>query len=125
MALIHVEVPMFLLALTSMISGNKYFIFFININYVFPSEPVFVNLLIYRTCYVTMGYEQSDCLMLGTENATEVIELEKTVQPTANLIGMTYQLLNAIVSTILCLFLGPWSDKHGRKPVMLFTNCGK
>lgn len=74
-----------------------------------------------------MQYNQSECLMLGTENATaeNVIELEKTVQPTANIIAMTYQLLNAIVSTILCLFLGPWSDKHGRKPVMLFTNCGK
>lgn len=74
-----------------------------------------------------MGYNQSECAMLGTENATtdEMIELEKAVQPTANLLGMTYQLLNAIVSTILCLFIGPWSDKHGRRPVMLFTNCGK
>lgn len=74
-----------------------------------------------------MGYNHTQCLMLGTDNATEeeVIELEKSVQPTANLIAMNYQLLNAIVSTVLCLFLGPWSDKHGRRPVMLFTNCGR
>lgn len=70
-----------------------------------------------------MEYNQTECLLLGTENATA--ELEKTVQPTANLIAMTYQLSNAIISTVLCLLLGTWSDKYGRKPVMLFTNCGR
>lgn len=86
-----------------------------------------MNLLVYKSCYVTLGYNRSDCLLLGSENATneDVIELEKLVQPTANVISMTLNLLNACVSTLVCLFLGPWSDKHGRRPVLLFTNFGK
>lgn len=88
-------------------------------------DPVNTNFIIYRTCYVSLGHNQSDCAKLGSkdrDNATQ--DLEKVVEPYANIIMMTQSLITQIVPALLCLFIGPWSDKRGRKPVLIFNLIG-
>lgn len=89
------------------------------------TDPVFTNLLIYRTCYATLGYNESDCALLGSKNVSEhTEELERIVQPQANIINMTKNIIDVLICSVMCFFLGPWSDKHGRRPVFLSCLSG-
>lgn len=88
--------------------------------------PVMTNLVIYRTCYVTLGFNKTECALMGTEDADQATaELEKKVQPYANIIGMTRSIFDAITGCIVCIFLGSWSDRRGRRPVLLISLAGK
>lgn len=127
--MLSIEIPLFLLFFSFMLAGKLNLI-----NYVcerkqslcyFP-DPVFTNLLIYRTCYVTLGYNQSECALLGMKNATEkTAELEKLVQPYANIVSMTENIMDSLIISVVCTFFGPWSDKHGRRPLLLTCLLGK
>ncbi|KAI4466618.1 MFS transporter [Holotrichia oblita] len=87
--------------------------------------PIGTNFIIYRTCYTVLDFNQSACEKLGTKDTDEVTQdIEKKVQPYANIITMTQSALTLIVPSILCLFIGPWSDRNGRKPIMIFTILG-
>lgn len=75
---------------------------------------------------MTLGYNESDCALLGMKNATEkTAELEKLVQPYANIVNMTQNVLDSVIASFVCAFFGPWSDKHGRKPLFLTCLIGK
>ncbi|GJQ82696.1 hypothetical protein Trydic_g19708 [Trypoxylus dichotomus] len=88
--------------------------------------PLDTNFIIYRTCYVSLGYDKDDCEKLGSANArnTSTDELEKLVQPYANLVIMTQSAVTNVLPAITYLFAGAWSDRNGRKPVMLFAIAG-
>lgn len=47
------------------------------------------------------------------------------MQSFASKIFMAESLVQAIIPAFLALFIGSWSDKFGRKPVMLVTGFGK
>lgn len=84
------------------------------------------NLVIFRTCYVTLGYNISECEKLGSNNKDNFTrKLEEIVQPYANMISMMSGILGQVVPSVISLFLGPWSDHNGRKPVMLAVLTGK
>ncbi|KAL3288491.1 hypothetical protein HHI36_002933 [Cryptolaemus montrouzieri] len=88
--------------------------------------PVLTNLIIYRTCYVNLGYNESECALLGSENKDNYTQkLEGIVEPYANIISMVSQLPVGILCAILALFIGSWSDRYGRKPVMIATIIGQ
>lgn len=80
------------------------------------------NLLIYRTCYIALGYDKSNCAALGDKGN---VTLEKLVQPTSNYIITTVNVAEAISMIIVALFVGTWSDKFGRKPVFVISFSGK
>ncbi|KAK4885299.1 hypothetical protein RN001_001570 [Aquatica leii] len=81
--------------------------------------------VIYTTCYVTLGYNQTICALLGTNNTNnETAKLEAEVQPFATRITTTSAVIDATFAPLLCFFLGSWSDKFGRKPVMLLGIAG-
>jgi MFS family permease len=82
------------------------------------SHSILPNQILRQTCLYTFGYDQSVCTHLDDKNTTHSVEEE--IQPYVANILMTTQILNSIVPTVLCLFLGPWSDKYGRKKVI---NC--
>lgn len=63
---------------------------------------------------------------MGTKDANQATaDLEKKVQPYANVIGLARSIPESIISCIACLFLGSWSDRHGRKLVLLFCIGGR
>ncbi|CAG9834865.1 unnamed protein product [Diabrotica balteata] len=87
--------------------------------------PVGTNLTLYRTCYIILGYNETDCALLGnTENST-YNDLQKKVQPTVNVISTVSSIVTQVFGLIICLFAGQWSDKFGRKPILLVTQIGQ
>ncbi|KAL3288493.1 hypothetical protein HHI36_002935 [Cryptolaemus montrouzieri] len=68
---------------------------------IYVHAPVLTNLIIYRTCYVNLGYNESQCALLGSGNKDNDTKNLET------------------------LFLGSWSDRFGRKPVMIATIIGE
>lgn len=70
-------------------------------------------------------FNKTECALLGTKYADNTtVELEKKVQPYANIMGMTRSILDAIIGCTVCVFLGSWSDRHGRRPVLLLSLAG-
>ncbi|KAJ8931992.1 hypothetical protein NQ314_015038 [Rhamnusium bicolor] len=88
------------------------------------TESVYTNLIIFRTCYVTLGYNKSECALLGNTYNNETEELEKLVEPHAAVINMVRTTTESVFAVLLCLFIGPWSDKFGRKPVLIVSLLG-
>lgn len=89
------------------------------------SSAVFTNQVVYQACTVTFKNNESQCALLGTENETQEIEdLEQQVQPYTATILMSRSLIESIIPTMCSMFIGPWSDKYGRKPVLLSTFIG-
>ncbi|XP_066138566.1 probable peptidoglycan muropeptide transporter SLC46 isoform X2 [Euwallacea fornicatus] len=82
------------------------------------------NLMIYRTCTVTLGKDKHNCSLLGNSADPKIKALEKLVQPKADIISMVKSLVDGLSSAILCLFVGPWSDRFGRKPVIVINLIG-
>ncbi|CAH1961523.1 unnamed protein product [Acanthoscelides obtectus] len=88
------------------------------------TSSVYTNLVIYRTCYTILGYNQSECALLGNVDNNITEHLEKLVEPEANIIGMVKGTIGSIFSVIICIFIGPWSDRFGRKPVIVANLIG-
>ena len=78
------------------------------------------HLILYKTCSVTLGFNESECALLGTgHESNETMFLEKKVQPYASMILMVQSLMHALIQPFFCFFLGLWSDRFGRKPILL------
>ncbi|GLV36563.1 uncharacterized protein CBL_07940 [Carabus blaptoides fortunei] len=89
------------------------------------AEYIIANFTLYRVCYVTLGYNVTDCALLGSNNASEEIKkLEENVQPYASTILMARSVIEAVVPVFCSFIVGPWSDKHGRKPVLITCFIG-
>uniref|UniRef100_A0A182WB54 Major facilitator superfamily (MFS) profile domain-containing protein n=1 Tax=Anopheles minimus TaxID=112268 RepID=A0A182WB54_9DIPT len=89
------------------------------------SSAVFANQIVYQTCTAAFGKNESLCDQLGTENETEEIQqLEKAVQPYSANILMAKSLVESIVPAFGSMFIGPWSDRFGRKPVLVSCFTG-
>lgn len=91
-----------------------------------PSETTTYNFAIFRSCYVDFGYDKSICEELGTGNANNYTEqIEEEVQPYANMILMVQEMITQVAPAMIVLVLGPWSDQHGRRPVLIVNMIGK
>lgn len=92
------------------------------------SEIMLTNQIVYQSCVVTLEWNETDCFLLKTVgasgNETVASYLEEKVQPYAATITMTIVLLTSVVPALVALFLGPWSDKFGRKPVIVIASLG-
>ncbi|KAI8420012.1 hypothetical protein MSG28_008610 [Choristoneura fumiferana] len=101
------EVPVFLTALSISLSGAAVY-----------------NILLYRTCVHTLNHSEAECREFLLPDKNEYVELEGEVQKTVSLIVMVRMTIEAIVPTILSLFIGVWSDTHGRKPLVVWPLFG-
>ncbi|XP_065093727.1 probable peptidoglycan muropeptide transporter SLC46 [Ochlerotatus camptorhynchus] len=89
------------------------------------STAVFTDQLVYQACVVSLGINQTECDKLGKEyESPEVQALEARVQPYSADILMAESLADSILPAFMNLFIGPWSDRFGRKPVLLLTFIG-
>ena len=77
------------------------------------------NLLIDKVCLVNLNYDPSICA-----NLTSFKDNEKEVQKVVASINMYLSILTAIPAIIVSLFLGPWSDINGRKPLIIVPQIG-
>ncbi|KAM0729267.1 putative peptidoglycan muropeptide transporter SLC46 [Formica fusca] len=105
---ILVQPPMMLLMLAMSMSG-----------------AILTDLIVYRTCIITLGINKTECLILHNNSSSEeALRINTKVQPQASLILMSKSFIESIFPSFLSLFLGPWSDKYGRKPVILSGYIG-
>lgn len=82
------------------------------------------NLLIYRTCYIILGYNKSDCAKLGFVDDNDTRQLEKLVEPTSDYISLVKNIVDTTLGSVMCLFVAPWSDRFGRKPILVLGFVG-
>lgn len=86
----------------------------------FFAGTVLTDLIVYRTCTKILKLNKTECLILHNNSSSkEALRINSMVQPYASLILMGKSFVESIFPSFLLLFLGPWSDKYGRKPVML------
>ncbi|EDW02470.1 proton-coupled folate transporter [Drosophila grimshawi] len=87
---------------------------------------VFQNQILYQTCVTIMHYNASDCEpLLGNDRGSEETKkLELKVQAYSTNITMAISLLESIIPAFVSLFIGPWSDKFGRRPILLTVFTG-
>ena len=70
-------------------------------------------------CYVNLGYNETVCRHLGQHKPEQ-----KEIQALVSLVVMYTNIASAVPQVIICLFAGPWSDRHGRKPLILAPLLG-
>lgn len=111
------------------------------------SGTVFQNQVLYQTCMLTYNY--SVCSRLTDEEIDEVNkerakrkiverkpkiifhfmclaqDLEAKLETYASKIFMARAVLESIIPAFISVLIGPWSDKFGRRPILLSTFCGK
>ncbi|XP_050453838.1 proton-coupled folate transporter-like isoform X4 [Cataglyphis hispanica] len=89
------------------------------------SGTILTDLIVYRTCIITLGINKTECLILHNNSSSEeALRINTKVQPQASLILMSKSFIESLFPSVLSLFLGPWSDKYGRKPVILSGYIG-
>jgi len=83
-------------------------------------EPaLFLQVRSVDKCCRDLGYEDEICSDINH------FKLQNNkVQQRANIVNMYISILSTLPSIFLALFLGPWSDKNGRKPVMVVASFG-
>lgn len=89
----------------------------------FLSVSIVENQILRQTCLYVYRYDKDVCNNLDDKNKT--LSIEQEIQPYALNILMTISISSAVTPTILSLFLGPWSDKYGRKKIFngIFIGC--
>lgn len=84
------------------------------------SSNILTDLVLYRTCSITLNINKTECLLLHENSSSaEALKIDAQVQPKASLILMTKSIIESVIPAFLSLFLGPWSDIYGRKSIML------
>ncbi|CAH2984478.1 unnamed protein product [Chilo suppressalis] len=83
------------------------------------------NLLMYRTCLHSLNHTVEECQsFLLPEAINHTQELEDEVQHYATFVTTARTVLQAVVPAVMSLFIGVWSDKHGRKPLVVWPVLG-
>ncbi|EDW39197.1 GL13958 [Drosophila persimilis] len=104
----YVEPVVFMLIFSHMLSGT-----------------IMRNQLIYQTCTVTFRYNETDCKLLDSKNAsTEIQAIETELQSYVANMFLIRTLFESIVPAICGLFIGSWSDHYGRKPLLIVSMIG-
>lgn len=86
---------------------------------------MFSNLLLYKIC-ITNGYNRTECnSFISSRGDNTTIFLEETLQSQATIIIMVKSVIEGLFPAIISLFLGPWSDINGRKPLIFSSLIGK
>ncbi|XP_055921656.1 proton-coupled folate transporter [Eupeodes corollae] len=92
------------------------------------SSAVYQNQVLYQTCIIVFKYNESSCTpLLGIKKedpSPESKKIEENVQEYVTNILMAQSILESVIPAFISFFLGPWSDKFGRRPVIILTYTG-
>ncbi|RVE43765.1 hypothetical protein evm_011614 [Chilo suppressalis] len=102
------EVPLFLTMLGLSLSGTA-----------------ISNILLYRTCIHSLNHTTDEChIFLAPMKNNETHALEEEVQKYVAFVQMVKLVIESVGPAILSMFLGVWSDTHGRKPLVVWPIFG-
>ena len=97
----------------------------INFHALLISDSVITDLIVFKKC-VQILKDEKNCSILYTNSSSEEARyLQNITQPQVASLIMYKSSIETFFPMIFCLFLGPWSDKNGRKPLLLFPFIGK
>ncbi|CAG9829878.1 unnamed protein product [Diabrotica balteata] len=82
---------------------------------------IVTNLISFKTCYTLENYPKENCSRLGWEKDDATQELEKKVQSKSTYVLTITEMIPSSLPIIISLGVGAWSDKHGRRPALIFT----
>ena len=82
------------------------------------SSVISQNLIIAKQCH-DLGYHKDIC-----DDIESHPSIEDEVQTEVSELNMVTNMISAIPCIVVALFIGPWSDRNGRKPVMLIPMIG-
>ncbi|XP_005179008.1 multidrug resistance protein 2 [Musca domestica] len=89
------------------------------------SATVWKNQIILQTCTTIFHHNATDCKKLSTKNASDYIKsIETEVQSYTVVFFMTNSLIQSIVPALCGTFVGAWSDRFGRKPLLRASFTG-
>jgi PCFT/HCP family folate transporter-like MFS transporter 1/3 len=89
------------------------------------SGAVITQLLLVWNCQKMFPLNATKCDMLVYKIDTqEARELEAVLEPRVTVLQMYKTVIESCIPVILSLFVGPWSDHHGRKPLILWPIFG-
>lgn len=63
--------------------------------------------------------------MLNSGFCNSIKDLEAKLETYASKIFMARAILESIIPAFISVLIGPWSDKFGRRPILLSTFCGE
>ncbi|KAG5667319.1 hypothetical protein PVAND_015303 [Polypedilum vanderplanki] len=89
---------------------------------ILPSN-LLLNQILKQSC-IQSGYKKLICDEISQSNNNKTEKIEEELQPYVAKINVIITFLYTSVPAILQLFLGPWSDKYGRKSVMNLASIG-
>jgi MFS transporter, PCFT/HCP family, solute carrier family 46 (folate transporter), member 1 len=79
------------------------------------------NQLLKATCLYD-GFDTVNCSSLNNHNESR--EIEDKIQPKVAEISMVTNLMHSIFPALVSLFIGPWSDKFGRRKALIAVFIG-
>lgn len=86
---------------------------------------VITNHMTYRACRAELGESEEVCRRLERkDDGLDSKDLETKVQPFVAHYLMVKVIIEALIPAVMSLFVGAWSDKHGRKKVILLAYSG-
>lgn len=89
------------------------------------SGNILTQLIVHRSCTVTLGINRSECQILEENSSSpEALRIDAMVQPQASLILSGKSFVDSILPACLSLILGAWSDQFGRRPLLLIGYAG-
>ena len=75
-----------------------------------------------KVCLVNFQMNATQCDLHSNETGSA--ELKDRVQGYVSTLSIYITVIHCVPSIFFVLFLGPWSDKHGRKPLMILPTVG-
>ncbi|CAK1584421.1 unnamed protein product [Parnassius mnemosyne] len=89
------------------------------------SGAVIRNMILYRTCVHSLKHSKEECQgFLSPTKANNTNHLEEEVQKYEAFVSMVRLIIESLAPACLSLFLGVWSDTHGRKPLVVWPLLG-
>lgn len=82
------------------------------------------NLILYRACVHSLDHTPEECSFFLSLSKSNKTELEQDVQKYVTTLSTVRSVIEALVPAVLSLFLGVWSDTHGRKPLIVWPLFG-
>ncbi|XP_053614678.1 probable peptidoglycan muropeptide transporter SLC46 isoform X2 [Plodia interpunctella] len=89
------------------------------------SSTAISNIVLYRTCVHSLHHSVEECRpFLSPERTNDTKHLEVEVQKYVTYITTVKTIIESLGPAFLSLFLGVWSDTHGRKPLIVWPLFG-